>query len=69
MTKGTVSRRTAMMGALGVAGALGAAKPASAQGGVTLRWWSTQSVPAQLEAYKFQIAQFEAAPVPKRKLN
>ena len=28
---------------------------------MTLRWWSTQSVPAQLEAYKFQIAQFEAA--------
>jgi multiple sugar transport system substrate-binding protein len=66
MMKGTVSRRSAMMGAsaagaLGVAGALGASKPAGAQGGVTLRWWSTQSVPAQLEAYKFQIAQFEAA--------
>lgn len=66
MMKPTVSRRTAMMGAsamsaLGVAGALGAPKPAGAQGGVTLRWWSTQSVPAQLEAYKFQIAQFEAA--------
>jgi multiple sugar transport system substrate-binding protein len=66
MTKGTVSRRSALMGAgamgaLGVAGALGAPKPAAAQGGVTLRWWSTQSVPAQLEAYKFQIAQFEAA--------
>jgi multiple sugar transport system substrate-binding protein len=66
MMKGTVSRRSAMVGAsavgaLGMAGALGAAKPAGAQGGVTLRWWSTQSVPAQLEAYKFQIAQFEAA--------
>ena len=63
MMKGTVSRRSAMMGAsaLGMAGALGSAKPAGAQGGVTLRWWSTQSVPAQLEAYKFQIAQFEAA--------
>lgn len=66
MTKRTVSRRSAMMGAsavgaLGMAGALGSAKPAGAQGGVTLRWWSTQSVPAQLEAYKFQIAQFEAA--------
>ena len=34
---------------------------ASAQAPVTLRWWSTQSVPAQLEAYKFQIASFEAA--------
>jgi multiple sugar transport system substrate-binding protein len=63
MMKAIVSRRSAMigasaMGALGMAGALG---PARAQGGVTLRWWSTQSVPAQLEAYKFQIAQFEAA--------
>ncbi len=63
MIKGTVSRRTALagIGAMGVAGALGAPKPSSAQGGVTIRWWSTQSVPAQLEAYKFQIAQFEAA--------
>jgi multiple sugar transport system substrate-binding protein len=63
MMKAIVSRRSAMigasaMGALGMAGALG---PARAQDGVTLRWWSTQSVPAQLEAYKFQIAQFEAA--------
>jgi multiple sugar transport system substrate-binding protein len=63
MMKVTVSRRSAMigasaMGAFGMACALG---PARAQGGVTLRWWSTQSVPAQLEAYKFQIAQFEAA--------
>jgi multiple sugar transport system substrate-binding protein len=66
MTKATFSRRSALMGAsamgaLGMAGALSAARQANAQGGVTLRWWSTQSVPAQLEAYKFQIAQFEAA--------
>ncbi len=27
---------------------------------VTLRWWSPQAAPAQLEAYRFQIAQFEA---------
>lgn len=63
MIKGTVSRRTTLagIGALGMAGALGAPKPASAQATATLRWWSTQSVPAQLAAYKFQIAQFEAA--------
>lgn len=63
MTKQTVTRRSALLGAgaLGVAGAAAASRPAAAQGGVTLRWWSTQSVPAQLEAYKFQIAQFEAA--------
>jgi multiple sugar transport system substrate-binding protein len=60
-----MTRRTALaaLGALGMAatGTLPAPKPASAQGSVTLRWWSTQSVPAQLEAYKFQIAAFEAA--------
>ena len=64
MTKQTFTRRSALLGAgaLGVAGATAAGtKPAGAQGAVTLRWWSTQSVPAQLEAYKFQIAQFEAA--------
>jgi len=63
MTKQTFTRRSALLGAgaLGVAGAMAGTKPAGAQGGVTLRWWSTQSVPAQLEAYKFQIAQFEAA--------
>ena len=66
MMKGTVSRRSAMMGASAVARwawpVLWARRSrAGAQGGVTLRWWSTQSVPAQLEAYKFQIAQFEAA--------
>ncbi|MBX3498045.1 MAG: carbohydrate ABC transporter substrate-binding protein [Alphaproteobacteria bacterium] len=63
MTKRTVSRRAALagIGAVGMAGALGAPRPGGAQGGATLRWWSTQSVPAQLAAYKFQIAQFEAA--------
>ena len=59
--RGEITRRTAMaaLGAMGLAGS--AAQRAAAQGGVTLRWWSTQSVPAQLEAYKFQIATFEAA--------
>jgi multiple sugar transport system substrate-binding protein len=57
----TMSRRATLagMGAVGAATALGS--KASAQAPVTLRWWSTQSVPAQLEAYKFQIASFEAA--------
>jgi multiple sugar transport system substrate-binding protein len=60
-TRLTISRRSTLtgMGALGAAAAIGS--KASAQAGVTLRWWSTQSVPAQLEAYKFQIASFEAA--------
>ncbi|MCP4381885.1 MAG: carbohydrate ABC transporter substrate-binding protein [Hyphomicrobiales bacterium] len=34
---------------------------ALAQDEVTLRWWSPQSAPAQLAAYKNQIAAFEAA--------
>src|SRR5260370_36782036 len=61
-----VSRRQALW-TLGAAGALTAAtslpvaRPARAQAQVTLRWGSPQSSPAQLAAYKFQIAQFEAA--------
>jgi multiple sugar transport system substrate-binding protein len=62
----SVSRREALW-TLGAAGALAAAtnlpvaRPARAQAQATLRWWSPQSSPAQLAAYKFQIAQFEAA--------
>ncbi len=61
--KSGVSRRTTlqMIGAAGVAaGTLGYASPSSAAD-VTLRWWSPQSSPDQLAAYKFQIAAFEAA--------
>ncbi len=63
MMKATVSRRSTMIGAVRWAHWVRPARqdPARAQGGVMLRWWSTRSVPAQLEAYKFQIAQFEAA--------
>lgn len=59
-----ISRRTALagIGALGtVASGAMPSRKAAAQGAVTLRWWSPQSVPAQLEAYKLQIASFEAA--------
>lgn len=59
----SISRRTV----LGGAGALGAAvlaggfsRRAAAQEGVTIRWWSPQSAPAQLEAYQAQIAAFKA---------
>ena len=59
-----LSRRTAIK-TLGVAGVglatLPLSRRAGAQTPVTLRWWSTQSAPAQLAAYKFQIAAFEAA--------
>ncbi|TWT12949.1 ABC transporter substrate-binding protein [Reyranella sp. CPCC 100927] len=56
-----LTRRSALAvtgGAL-TAGAL--SRATSAQGAVTLRWWSPQSVPAQLAAYKLQIETFEAA--------
>lgn len=59
------TRRRALLGAglAGVAAAFGSlpfARSARADD-VTLRWWSPQSAPAQLAAYKFQIAAFEAA--------
>jgi multiple sugar transport system substrate-binding protein len=57
-----ISRRTALKG-LAATTAL-AATPfsiARAQSDVTLRWWSPQAAPAQVEAYELQIANFEAA--------
>jgi multiple sugar transport system substrate-binding protein len=56
------SRRNVLKAA-GAAGlALAAARrPAAAQSTVTLHWWSPQSSPLQLTAYKAQIAAFEAA--------
>lgn len=55
--------RTAGAAGLAVSGlaALPFAGPALAQNKATLRWWSPQSAPAQQEAYKVQIAAFEAA--------
>ena len=60
MKKGGITRRAALRGglALGV-GALGAA-PHSVRADTGLRWWSTQSSPEQLAAYRYQIAAFEA---------
>ena len=61
----SVTRRGTLQG-FGVAGAAAAlsalpfGRPARAAD-VTLRWWSPQSAPAQLAAYKSQIAAFEAA--------
>ncbi len=63
--RGGASRRTVLrgMGAAGLAAgfALPALRGAYAQETATLRWWSPQSAPAQLEAYQAQIAAFEAA--------
>ena len=61
-----LTRRGAIkgFGMAGMAAAMASApfgRSAFAQSDVTLRWWSPQSSPAQLDAYKFQIAAFEAA--------
>ncbi len=55
-----VTRRSALKGIAG--SALAATLPARvfAQSDVTLRWWSPQGAPAQVEAYQFQTAAFEA---------
>src|SRR6516165_8014955 len=64
-TDAAMTRRRALQraGFAGVAVAFGGLPSAhSARAAdATLRWWSPQSAPAQLAAYKFQIAQFEAA--------
>ena len=64
-TGAAITRRRALQraGFAGVAAAFGSLpfmRSARATD-ITLRWWSPQSAPAQLAAYKFQIAQFEAA--------
>jgi len=61
---GAITRRHALQGlsTAGMATAFGSLSMTSARAAdITLRWWSPQSSPAQLAAYKFQIAQFEAA--------
>jgi multiple sugar transport system substrate-binding protein len=55
-----LGRRALLGGVAGGAAALGAPGLARAQG-VTLRWWSPQTAPAQREAYMFQIRAFEQA--------
>ncbi len=50
----------AFLGAVSAGSTLASCSPAR-RGGVTLRWWSAQNAPAQLAAYRYQIARFEAA--------
>lgn len=57
---GRLTRRTALKGMVATGALAGLGTPLGAQEQVTLRWWSPQSSPAQLEAYRFQIAAFEA---------
>jgi multiple sugar transport system substrate-binding protein len=54
-----VSRRGVLAG-LSAATALGALPRAARAQDITLRWWSPQGAPAQVAAYQFQIAAFEA---------
>ena len=56
---GRLTRRGALKGLVGTTMLAAMPMRAYAQE-VTLRWWSPQGAPAQVEAYKFQIAQFEA---------
>ncbi len=59
-SKGGITRRNALRGGLSLfAGACGLrSRPLRAN--TDIRWWSTQSSPEQLAAYRYQIAAFEA---------
>lgn len=54
-----LTRRSLLTGLAGGTALMAMPRRAFAQD-VTLRWWSPQGAPAQVEAYKFQIAAFEA---------
>ncbi len=58
--RGALSRRALLAGAAAAGSAIAWPMRARAQE-VTLRWWSPQGAPAQVEAYRAQIAAFEAA--------
>ncbi len=55
-----ISRRAVLRAAL-VGASLGALRLPLARAETTIRWWSTQSSPEQLAAYRYQIETFEAA--------
>ena len=55
-----MTRRGALRGALALCAAAAGMRPSRAQAATTIRWWSTQSSPEQLAAYRYQIATFEA---------
>ena len=58
---GRLTRRTVLCGAAALGTTLAAAGMPAARAATTLRWWSTQSSPEQLAAYRYQIDAFEAA--------
>ncbi len=55
-----ISRRGALQGLAAATAVAAMPMRASAQD-ATIRWWSPQGAPAQVDAYKVQIAAFEAA--------
>ena len=57
----SLTRRGALAGFAATSALAALPLRARAQEEVTLRWWSPQGAPAQLEAYQAQIAAFEAA--------
>lgn len=59
-SKGGFTRRAALRGALAVSAGTVGMKSLRSRADTTIRWWSTQSSPEQLSAYRSQIAAFEA---------
>lgn len=59
LLNGDMSRRAVLAGLAAGTAMAGLPRRAAAQE-VTLRWWSPQGAPAQVEAYRFQTAAFEA---------
>ena len=56
-----VSRRDAIRGVAAVGATMLGSRATRAQSPKTIRWWSTQSAPEQVAAYRYQIESFEAA--------
>ena len=55
-----MTRRGALRGALALCAGAAGLRPSPARADTAIRWWSTQSSPEQLAAYRYQIAAFEA---------
>lgn len=58
---GPISRRDALKGAAALTASAALVPVPRAGAATTIRWWSTQSSPEQLAAYRYQIESFEAA--------
>ena len=56
-----ITRRKMLRGAAALATTAAAAGLPTAEAATTIRWWSTQSSPEQVAAYRYQIDGFEAA--------